>query len=163
MRVTIINGRQYKCPLYLVRAGEGWQVRVPGEVSKYFADGQCGGTNKAYMAAMDYRRELRPITNQTRAVRNKETSNKLYPTGQAGVFFQAKNRPDRGKVEYCFQISAPGQPRATVYIGTDKTWQQNYDAKLEQAISMRQESIAQFIVHSHGSTKKSIGQMAHKR
>jgi len=35
-----------------VRAGQGWQVRIPGERSVYFSDGSYGGVTLAYQAAM---------------------------------------------------------------------------------------------------------------
>lgn len=146
MKLTIVDDAKFNSPMYLVRAGAGWQVRVPDQQSRFFSDGIHGSTEKAFKAAMAYRRELLPITEQCRVLPNQERANKLYPTGEPGVFLNKKMKRDRPRPEYAFSITRPGLPRTTVYIGTESTWEQNYDAKLAIAINMRRQAIAQHIV-----------------
>lgn len=146
MKTTIVQGVEFECPMYLVRAGAGWQVRVPGEPTRFFSDGVNGSTLKAFEAALSYRRSLMPITAQHRVLPGQEKASKLHPTGEPGVFLNKKWKRDRKVPEYAFSVTRPGKPRTTVYIGTERTWEQNYDAKLEVAINIRREAISQHIV-----------------
>lgn len=146
MKIAIVDGAKFNCPMYLVRAGTGWQVRVPDQQSRFFSDGIHGSTAKAFHEAMAYRKKLLPITEQCRVLPGQEKANKLHPTGEPGVFLNKKMKRDQPMPEYAFSITRPGLPRTTVYIGTESTWEQNYDAKLIIAINLRRQAIAQHIV-----------------
>lgn len=148
MKTTVIEGVEFQCPMYLVRAGAGWQVRVPGEPTRFFSDGLHGSTENAFKAALSHRRNLMPITSQQRVLPSQEKASKLYPTGEPGVFLNKKWKRDRKAPEYAFSVTRPGSSRATVYIGTEKTWEQNYEAKLAVAIDIRRQAISQHIVQS---------------
>lgn len=140
MKIKQIGNQSFACPMYLVRAGAGWQVRVPQQESRFFSDSICGGIQEAFQMALAYRRQLLPITNQVRVLKSQEIPAKKHPTGSPGIFLATKRRKDRPSLEYAFVVTYPSatKPRSTVYIGSEKTWQRNYDAKLAKAIELRQ-------------------------
>lgn len=146
MRSKVVEGKAYPCPMYLVRSGAGWQVRLPGEASKFFADRAFGGVDGSYEGAVAFRREKMPITEQVRPMKLKETASKVHRTGMPGVFLQKRLKKGRDAVEYFFSVTQPGKGRVTVYIGGESTWQQNYDAKLARAVDLREKVTEKQIV-----------------
>ena len=52
MKFKLVGSVEYPCPRFLVRSGKGWQVRIPGERSVYFADGIHGGVTLSHQAAI---------------------------------------------------------------------------------------------------------------
>jgi len=52
MRKKIVDGVSYECPMYLVRAGDGWQIRPPGLSTRYFADNLYGGVGAGLWIAI---------------------------------------------------------------------------------------------------------------
>lgn len=141
MRVKYVDGVGYQCPMYLVRAGAGWQVRVPGQQTVYFADSLCGGTEKAFKSAVKSLSAVAPITDLTRPLSEVEATTKQRPTGTPGVFLFEQVRKGRA-VEYQLQIRVPGMPIRVMYVGTAATWESKIDAKLEKAKELRNEMAA---------------------
>lgn len=141
MRVKYVNGVEYNCPMYLVRAGAGWQVRVPGEQTVYFADSICGGTEMAFKSAVTALSAVAPITDMTRPLSELEAAKKQRPTGTPGVFLYEVARKGRA-IEFSLQIRVPGVPIRVLYVGTAATWEARIDAKLKQAKELRNQMAA---------------------
>lgn len=136
MRVKYVGGVAYNCPMYLVRAGAGWQVRVPSQQTVYFADSLCGGTEKAFKSAVKSLSAVAPITDLTRPLSEQETTKKQRPTGTPGVFLFEQVRKGRA-VEYQLQVRVPGVPIRVLYVGTAATWESRIEEKLERAKELR--------------------------
>lgn len=137
MRQTTVDGVSYACPMYLVRAGGGWQVRVPGHATTLYSDVNYGGAAGAFKEAVAHRRDLAPISQQTRPVRTSEMKSKLHPTGVAGIILQRKVRQGRSIAEFGFLVTAPGAQAQSVYLGTENTWHSRWDARLAVAVEKR--------------------------
>ena len=137
MRKKIVDGVSYECPMYLVRAGDGWQIRPPGVRTQYFADALYGGIGPAYNAAFIELWTKDPITGQVRALAERERSNKMSPTGFPGVFRQDKP-PRSGKgPEVQLRVSVVQLPARTVYVGTANTGEGRWDGKFAEAGELR--------------------------
>ncbi|SEJ65693.1 hypothetical protein SAMN04244572_04812 [Azotobacter beijerinckii] len=83
---------------------------------------------------------LRPyksrINNYCRPRRNK--SHPDLPVGiTLATVIRSKQGQKTGDVIYSFKVSIFNGKSTTVYIGTEKTWLQNYDSKLKKAIDVR--------------------------
>jgi len=137
MRTKIVNDVSYECPMYLVRAGDGWQIRPPGDRTQYFSDALYGGVGSAYDAAFSMLSKKSPITGLVRPLAERERSNKMLPTGLAGVIRQDK--PARGgrAPEVQLRVSVAKLPPRTVYVGTANTWEDRWDSKLADAKELR--------------------------
>lgn len=146
MRETVVGEFVFECPMYVVRAGDGWQVRMPGEKTVFFADLKCGGVEASHAKALAYRREKLLITDQQRPLLGKETEGKKHKVGVAGVFLQTTQKKDRKVLEYHFAVRKRDGGTSTVYIGTERTWQQNYDRKLIRAIEIREQITEKLLV-----------------
>jgi hypothetical protein len=143
MRTVMVDGIEYPCPRYLVRAKCAWQVRIHGDPIKAYADRQHGGNKvrRAYHAALGHLiarlnelgREL--VIDAT--YRAREQANKQRPTGIAGVYLIHKRARGRRKAEVELQVRLAGMPARTLYVGSASTWQRRLDAKLEQAKRIR--------------------------
>lgn len=143
LKTIQIDDIVYVCAMYVVRAGDGWQVRMPRQKTVYFADGVHGGHEPAYLAAVAHRTSVAPITEQKRPLRRDEQKNKLRPTGVPGIFLSVKWRGPKAREanqdkQYYFRITGPGKLR-TLYIGTESTWEMNYSSRLAKAVSIREE------------------------
>ena len=140
MKQVQIDDVVYVCAMYVVRAGDGWQVRIPGLPTRYFADGLHGGHEAAYLAAVEYRRSLAPITSQSRSLRTREQKSKLRPTGEPGVFLQVSvRRRVSGSLrkEYRLVVKVPGLPCRTRYLGVESNWEDRLEERLSEARQMR--------------------------
>jgi len=92
MRKKIVDGVSYECPMYLVRAGDGWQIRPPGLSTRYFADNLYGGVGAAYEAAFLALSRNAPSTGRRRRVAHRGHLNNM-PPGTPDVFRQETLRP----------------------------------------------------------------------
>jgi len=146
MREKIIDGVAYECPMYVVRAADGWQVRMPGEKTVFFADLKCGGVKEAHAKAVAYRRDQLLITDQCRPLLGREIAGKKHKVGVAGIFLQTKQKKDRRTLEYHFAVKNIEGGTSTIYIGTESTWQRNYDRKLQRAKELREKVVEKLIV-----------------
>lgn len=133
MKKTTVDGVVFLCPTYLVRAGDGWQVRMPGESTQFFSDGVYGGAKESFTEAMRVRALKGPITGLSYPLAECERKNKKRPTGIPGVFLCEKHPKGKNVAEYQLQIRVPGVPIRTIYVGTTNTWEENYQEKLAEA------------------------------
>lgn len=145
MKKTTIDGVAFLCPTYLVRAGDGWQVRMPGEPTLFFSDGVYGGTAESFAEAMRVRSLKGPITGRSYPLAERERKNKKRPTGVPGVFLCEKYPKGKTITEYQLQIRVPGIPIRTLYVGTENTWENRYQEKLEEAKRIREQFVLQFL------------------
>lgn len=136
MKTVQIDEVVYVCAMYVVRVIDGWQVRLPGQPTKFFGDGPHRGHEPAYLAAVEWRRSAMPITGQTRSLRAEENRQKKALTGQPGVFLTTSYGRKKALKGYSFQVRVPGYPVKTIYIGTLNTWQAKYEERLAKAITL---------------------------
>lgn len=142
MKFKVVGGIEYPCPRFLVRAGQGWQVRIPGERSVYFADGTHGGATSAYQAAMRSL-ESREISVEAKlGLGSREFIHKQWPTGTPGIFLFKHVRQGRA-VEYQLQVRVPDMPIRVVYVGTDRTWESRMEEKMGVAKQLHRDMIEQ--------------------
>lgn len=139
-KTKFVNGIEYPYPMYLVRAGSGWQVRVPSFATRYFADLSYGGTCAAHAQAMQYLRDRFGVQYQSRPYASKEHRSKLTPTGEPGVFLLRKCRKGRA-TEYQLQVRVPNMPIKTLYVGTSSTWEARFKLRLDCAKEIRRKFV----------------------
>lgn len=137
MKRTTVDGVEYDCPMYLVRAGSGWQVRMPKEKTVYFADGVHGGAASAYAEAMKHRLGAAPVTNQKRGFPEAERQSKSTPTGTPGIYLVEHCKPGRTIPEYRLEVRVSRLPTRTIYISSGSLDQVRYEQKLEIAKTER--------------------------
>ena len=142
MKRTTVDGIEYECPMYLVRAGSGWQVRMPKEKTVYFADGIHGGAASSYAEALKYRLAAAPITNQKRTFPEAERQSKSTPTGTPGIYLVEHRRRGRSVPEYRLEVRVSRLPARTIYISSGSLDQVRYEQKLEMAKAERLMRIA---------------------
>jgi len=136
MRTTVVEGIRFRCPPYLIRAGTGWQLRVPGRASEYFADARHGGTGPAYEAAfIAVKKASKGLKLPPRFARA-EIATKKTRTGIPGVSLRKSERGNR-IMQYSFAIAVPGLPVRTLYIGTENTAPARYAEKQKEAARIR--------------------------
>jgi len=156
MKITTVEGKSYPCPTYLVRVGNGWQVRLPEQSSVWFRDGKYGGAKKAYKKALKFLQEKGPITGLDFPFASSERKTKKRPTGTPGVFLCEKYPKGKNITEFQLQIRVPGVPIRTLYVGTTNTWEDRYPAKLEEAKALREDFLAKAAGaregHNHGQS-----------
>jgi hypothetical protein len=145
MRSTVVDGTSFACPMYVVRCGDGWQLRLPGEATRFFADGTHGGAERSHEAAIRARAEALPVTSQSRPLAAAERSGKRWPTGLPGVHLQRKHRRGKARAEVQLQVRVPGMPTRTIYVGTEATYEARLDAKLEIAAQVREQLQAELL------------------
>jgi hypothetical protein len=145
MKKTTVNGVMFSCPTYLVRASDGWQVRMPGEPTLFFSDGVYGGTEESFEEAMRVRSLKGPITGLSYPLAERERTNKKRPTGVPGVFLCEKYPKGKNVAEYQLQIRVPGIPIRTLYVGTTNTWENHYQDKLAEAKRLREQFVLQLL------------------
>lgn len=142
MRTTLVEGKEYPCPRYVVRVNAGWQLRLPGQTTLFFGDTRFGSTEAAHRAAVAMRAEKLPLTAESehRFART-ERSTKRHPLGIPGVFLV--RQPKRGPrvPSFYLHVINKNQPARTLYVGTEKTWESRLPAKLAQAAEIRAEQI----------------------
>jgi hypothetical protein len=131
--------------MYVVRCRDGWQLRLPGEATRFFADGVHGGAERSHEAAIRARAEALPITSQSRPLAATERSGKRWPTGLPGVHLQRKHRRGKARAEVQLQVRVPGMPTRTIYVGTEATYEARLDAKLEIAAQVREQLQAELL------------------
>lgn len=142
MKSKLVGGVQYLCPRFLVRAGQGWQVRIPGERTVYLADSVHGGVTLAYQAAMRTL-EAREISIETKlGLGTREFPQKQFHTGTPGIYMFKHVRPGRA-VEYQLQVRVPGVPIRVVYVGTERTWESRLEEKMGLAKQLHRDMIEQ--------------------
>lgn len=139
-----VDGVVYDCPMYLVRAGSGWQVRMPGQKTCYFSDSVYGGVAGAYLAALKHRHALAPITAQSRPLAETETQQKLRPTGVPGIFLVETIKRGRTRPQFSLQVRMGEFPIRTFYVSSGVLDTTRLDSKMNLARVVRStyESIA---------------------
>jgi len=145
MKKTTVNGVMYLCPTYLVRAGDGWQVRMPDEPTLFFSDGVYGGAEESFAEALRARSLKGPISGLSYPLADRERKNKKRPTGIPGVFLCEKHPKGKNVAEYQLQIRVPGIPIRTLYVGTTNTWGDRYQEKLSEAKRLHQQLTLQLL------------------
>jgi hypothetical protein len=100
MKITVVDGIRYSCPTYLVRVKEGWQIRMPGEPTKFFGDGPFWGVRESYLAAMRERAKRGPVTGQVYPLAECERKSKKRPTGTPGICLCEKHPKGKSIIEY---------------------------------------------------------------
>lgn len=128
--------------MYLVRAGAGWQVRMPQEKTVYFADGVHGGVASSYREALNHRLKAAPITNQKRVFADTEREGKTTATGTPGIYLVEKIKPGRTVPEFRLEVRVARLPVRTIYISSGSLDQVRYEQKLEIAKTERLMRIA---------------------
>ncbi len=142
MKVKLVGRVEYPCPRFLVRSGQGWQVRIPGERSVYFADGIHGGVSLSHQAAIRSL-QAREISVEARlGLGTREFAHKQWPTGTPGIFLFKHVRPGRA-VEYQLQVRVPSVPIRVVYVGTERTWESRMEEKMGIAKQLHRDMIEQ--------------------
>lgn len=120
---------------------DGWYV-LPiksGHSPKPFFDVSYRSDSSAsYAAAKEFNAILRPYKDRINNYR-KPRSNKSHPDLPIAITLaiRAKQGKNADGVVYNFKVSTFNGKSTTVYIGTEKTWLQNYDNKLKKAIDVR--------------------------
>jgi hypothetical protein len=125
---------------------DGWYV-VPvksGVSPKPFFDAAYeNNSERSYAAAKKHNATLRPykagIRNQQ--VNPSTKANQELPVGITLAKRTTLNRGGKGTQQrYTFKVTLIGGGSVNVYIGTARTYQQNYGKALEKAISLRETS-----------------------
>lgn len=144
----------FSAPMHIVRLDSevsnlhGWQVRPPKAESQFFADGNPRNPEAALERAREYliSRGLQPRTR--RPLPRSERDYKQNNTGVVGVYLQRRQRVRKGRetVSYSFLVPRPDKsgPCRTLYIGSESTWQLNYEYKLSLAREIRRDFEEQF-------------------
>lgn len=145
MRKTTVDGKEFLCPEYLVRAGDGWQVRMPDEPTLFFSDGVYGSADKSFAEVTRVRSLKGPVTGLAYPLAEREKKNKKRITGIPGVFLCEKFPKGKNIIEYQLQIRVPGIPIRTIYVGTTNTWENRYQEKLAEAKRLREQFALQFL------------------
>lgn len=144
----------FSAPMHVVRLDSlasdlhGWQVRPPNEESLFFPDGNPRDPAAALARAVEHlvSRGLQPRTR--RPLPSSERDYKQNSTGVVGVYLQRRQRVRKGRmtVSYSFLVPRPDRsgPSRSIYIGSESTWQQNYEHKLSLAREVRRDFAEQF-------------------
>lgn len=120
---------------------DGWYV-LPiksGHSPKPFFDvSYRSDPSGSYAAAKEFNAMLRPYKSRINNYRNPRRD-KSHPDLPIGITLatRVKQGKNAGDVIYSFKVSIFNGKSTTVYIGTEKTWLQNYDSKLKKAIDVR--------------------------
>jgi hypothetical protein len=151
----------FSAPLHIARldnpAGDllGWQVRPPNADSKFFADGTPRDPAAALERAKEYLLACGVKPRSRRPLPPAERDYKQNRTGVVGVYLQRRQRIRKGRdtVSYSFLIPRPDKsgPCRTVYIGSESTWQSNYEQKLSMAREIRRDFEEQFELAATGA------------
>ncbi len=141
MHSYVIDGVVYTCPMYVVRAGPAWQVRMPGTKSAYFADSVFGSIERSHEVALNARESAAPVTRLQRPLAERERAGKTIPTGIPGVIFCVKHRAGKRR-EHQLRVQMPDRSFRTIYVGTDATWQKNFEKKIELARAIRADNVS---------------------
>lgn len=142
MKITRVIDRDYRCPLYVVRVENGWQVRLPHFPTSFFGDNAHGSVGKSHKAACEARAQAIPIGQETRPLAEKERANKKNPLGVPGVFLIEKFRANKRLSEFQLQIRVRPFPAKTMYVGTSENYKPRLAEKLVQAVKIREDFIA---------------------
>ena len=141
MKITRVNDRDYRCPLYVVRVENGWQVRLPHFPTSFFGDNAHGSVGKSHKAACEARAQSIPIGQETRPLAEKERANKKNPLGVPGVFLIEKFRANKRLSEFQLQVRVRPFPAKTMYVGTSENYKPRLAEKLILAAKVREEYI----------------------
>ncbi|GAB3382790.1 hypothetical protein [Azotobacter armeniacus] len=94
----------------------------------------------SYAAAKEFNAILRPYKDRIKNYR-RPRSNKSHLDLPVGItlatVIRSKQGQNTGDVIYNFKVSTFNGKSTTVYIGTERTWLQNYDNKLKKAMDVR--------------------------
>jgi hypothetical protein len=144
----------FSVPLHIARLDNpasdlhGWQVRPPNTDSKFFTDGAPRDPAGALERARTYLLACGVKPRSRRPLPPAERDYKQNRTGVVGVYLQRRQRIRKGRdtVSYSFLIPRPDKsgPCRTVYIGSESTWQSNYEQKLCMAREIRRDFEEQF-------------------
>uniref|UniRef100_A0AB39CDI3 Uncharacterized protein n=1 Tax=Pseudomonas phage HRDY3 TaxID=3236930 RepID=A0AB39CDI3_9VIRU len=118
----------------------GWYIPERfGTQRRKFLDVDFGSQEQSYAAAL---RELEPDEPTHRKVETKSRSNKVSDTPVGITHYTVK---DGNQIKHRFAVCNPGtgQPHI-IYIGNDNTWQRNYDQKLVEAETLRDQFVEQY-------------------
>lgn len=151
---TISGYGSFSAPLHVIRLDHnegrlhGWQVRLPKKVTVFFSDGIPRNPQAALDRANAYVVEQGFDLRYGRQLPKTESVSKQHRTGVVGVYLQRRERNRNGRivVSYSFLIPRPDKkgPCRTVYIGSESTWQQKYQARLAVAAEIRAEFELEF-------------------
>ena len=145
----------------------GWFVRIRRDgnrISRFFSDGKYGGKQEALLSARSYRDEnLKQwesfAKNHERAMHLGKKSNIGYP----GISYCVKTKRRNGAVhlEHVFQVSYSPEKGShknkSFYIPkarTKREFKKNYDAKLKEAITFRDEQMIKIYGARYATYKK---------
>lgn len=119
------------------RADTGWLISKHYEVTiRKFLDRDYGSSQAALNAA---KQELRAATGTLRKQETTVRSNKKSLDIVGISYYTVK---DSGQIKHRFAVCNPatGKPKM-VHIGNTNTYQKHWDAKLEQAIALREQFV----------------------
>lgn len=157
MRKAVVDGVEFECPRYVVRVPGGWQVRMPHEPTVFFADSRFGGAAGSHEVAVNRRAERMPISaNSETRYALAERSDKKDPLGIPGVFLVHQPRRGKRAPQVELLVSVKGQPTRTIYVGTQRTWQQRLPEKLQLAAAVRAEKIRLQALKASGEPATSV-------
>jgi hypothetical protein len=142
MRIAVVNDVEFKCPRYVVRVPNGWQVRMPGKQTVFIGDGRWGGPSGSHAQAVALRISQMPIlAGEIYLYASTERKDKKEPLGIPGVFLVHAPRRGKRAPEVQLLVAVKGQPTRTIYVGTPRTWESRLSDKLEVARAVRMEKI----------------------
>lgn len=143
MRKSIVDGVSFDCPRYVVRVPGGWQVRLPEKQTVFFGDKKYNSATASHCAAVDFRAKAKPISSLEDGSRYAlvERRGKREPVGIPGVFLVRHPRRGKRAPQVELLVSVKGQPTRTIYVGTQRTWEDRLAQKLEIAQAVRNEKI----------------------
>lgn len=149
MKEKVVDGTVFLCPTYVVRAKNGWQLRLPNVPTEFFSDTIYGDEKKSFVFTIKVL-VLKDLPNGLYyPSASQERINKKRPTGIPGVFLLIKDVKGKIIQEYQLQIRVSGMPTRSLYIGTTNTWESLYEEKLTEAKQIREEMIIQLMEKSY--------------
>ncbi|WP_455233439.1 hypothetical protein [Geopseudomonas aromaticivorans] len=135
-------------------ADDGWYV-VPvsrGVAPKPFYDAAFDrDPGVSYAAAKVHNAELRPFKGFVRnhRIQRKDKARQDLPIGITFAIVDKANQRGQGRtMTYNFKVSLHSGLSTTVYIGTQNTWERNYEKCLAKAIEVRERSRAALLKDS---------------
>jgi hypothetical protein len=162
--ITTSFGQDFEVPSHIVRIDSkrthGWQLRF-GQWKMYSDHSQDGsGAGRALEEAKRELLERQGTLDAATGLRTKPNKNKSsqMPVGISGP----AERLRRGKnvVHYYFQVTYPvygkNPANKSVYIGTENTVWERYDAALKKAIQLREKGVKQFKTETTGAMHRKV-------
>jgi hypothetical protein len=139
-------------PRRITRGINGW--RITGDVlvkggRTNFSDKRYGGPDKSFLATLEeVSKHIKLIKKSGYALSPLERKHKTLKLGCSGVIYNVcvckrKDKPD--VITHRFIVSNPNTNKTTtVYIGTDNTYQDNWDKCLDKAKSLREKFLKEY-------------------